>query len=895
MSDIELSDGKGIVAPQWAANEELMSEDINIVSEITYKNYLNLSALLTRVAQTTADQVFSGLQTTVTGSLTASVSMGMGVSFSGSYFTASGNWGFVANTGTEGFSFVVTNPIAQSVTFSANTNATDNRIDIIEIAPTRLNDSNATRNFLDSVTDAITPASTPTRYNFSASVIIKQGTPAASPVAPTTDPGYIKLAEVTVPANSGAITQSDVVQFGDSGAWTTNASTTAQYNVVLWNSEVYYHPGEPVFSGGQIYFCLLGNRGNNPSGAPTYWQVFNLATGSPYLNVRQQYISNPGFDSDTSGWNLYTDGGATPTSGSGTFTGTLTFSRNTTSPLFGAGDAILNNNAASQQGSGVAYDFSIDPGNVGQVMMLQFFVESTGAYASGDVGVYIYDKTNAILIPTSLVNVSQGGSPTQWFATWIPTTSTSYRLILHVQTTNASEWTLEVDNFNVGPYEQVTGAAIGPWESFPLNITADTTNGSLGTASSSVCVYRRVGSNMEVYINWAGSTGGSPGSGVYRINLPLGYTIDTSKLRTAVVNYVAVVGTAVINGGNPIAMTMSTVVNLEDTDPVSWVRVLGSTYDGSSPNYLYGAMTFYGSNYIGLENTINISLKFSVPIAQWSDNINLATDFQEFAWNSSTSTGDDTTSFGNGSGGVLFTAMAPSGTAFVTKRIRFQNPIGATDRLIFEVDSGVGEWEAIADRLASYNANDAGTEYYGIQCLPVSGTNTDVNVYFYSRPQQWPDTTLWSTLTTWYWRVRKISNGNSAEQPPVVDAEYTTTSGTYSGGSSYVINYATKQRDTNNNVTTGSGWQFLCTVPGTYLIGANLNWSTGSSMQMFLNKNGSAISQYGNGTFAWSGASVFVSVVLAVGDVIDVTLTPQDTNSISLSGLSVISITRVGT
>ena len=91
--------------------------------------------------------------------------------------------------------------------------ASNDRIDIISVKYNRFNAESEDRNFKDEFTDTITQQATTVATDWKADVLYTAGVPGASPVAPSTPSGYIKIAEVVVTAStgiaaSGAITDS---------------------------------------------------------------------------------------------------------------------------------------------------------------------------------------------------------------------------------------------------------------------------------------------------------------------------------------------------------------------------------------------------------------------------------------------------------------------------------------------------------------------------------------------------------------------------------------------------------------------------------------------------------------------------------------------------------------
>jgi hypothetical protein len=163
-----------------------------------------------------------------------------------------------------------------------------------------------------------------------------------------------------------------------------------------------------------------------------------------------------------------------------------------------------------------------------------------------------------------------------------------------------------------------------------------------------------------------------------------------------------------------------------------------------------------------------ITVHFTVPIAEWagSGTVNLAQNDVEYAYNTSTSSSNDTTSFGYGpSGGSLISSGTAGGT---NKRVRFQTPIQATDIITIEVDpGGTGRWVEIPAMDTSANILESlhqeGSEYFGLGIYNVSGmAATDVQLKFGFYPDSHTTDSSgynWSTLSTWKYRVKKAAAG----------------------------------------------------------------------------------------------------------------------------------------
>jgi len=524
------------------------------------------------------------------------------------------------------------------------------------------------------------------------------------------------------------------------------------------------------------------------------------------------YIPNGDFENSTTGWATYYNGSATA-SPNGTITGTATnlnFARNTTTPLFGTGDFKLNQTGTSK-GAGLTYDFTLDPGLFGQVMSLSFYYKtidvSGTAYVDSDFSVFLYDITNSSFIPLSTSGISRSTSASKFYSSWFPSTSTRYRIFIHQTSTTTGVYSLEVDRVDVSPQTTPNAAAVGGWNTYTPSIV-DSGGTSVLSASPNVNVgyWRRVGSNMEVrFAYYHQTTVGTLGAaGNYRIKIPSGYTIDSSFTSGSGNSAVAVgVASGDLGGGTLTNFTLG----------------LEPSYNGVRAGNLTGTQFASGGNFQMNTAYLSINGSFTVPIAQWTTNINLATDFREYAWNSSATTANDTTSFSNGVGGVLLQSFAPTLLVAVTKYVQFTRPIQITDDLILEVDTSSGGWVDARNLGYGFQENDAGTTYYGFTLSQISTTQVSVN--FYSKANK---STAWSTLTARKWRVRKVSNGNMAEVPPVVHAfAFGNTGQSIPNNTVTNVNYSTKVEDTHSALSL-SGGVFTAPISGLYQVVHKVVW-----------------------------------------------------------------------
>jgi hypothetical protein len=160
----------------------------------------------------------------------------------------------------------------------------------------------------------------------------------------------------------------------------------------------------------------------------------------------KNYIINSSAFVDTTGWAAYADAaGSSPVDGTGG-SPTATITRNTTTPLRGSADFLLTKDAANRQGQGCSYDFTIDSADQSRPMKFSFDYKTSAnfSYANNDLVCYVYDKTNAVLIQPTPYTLDGSGRASLEFQS--NAASTSYRIIFHIATTNASAWTFEFTN-----------------------------------------------------------------------------------------------------------------------------------------------------------------------------------------------------------------------------------------------------------------------------------------------------------------------------------------------------------------------------------------------------------------------------------------------------------------
>jgi hypothetical protein len=428
--------------------------------------------------------------------------------------------------------------------------------------------------------------------------------------------------------------------------------------------------------------------------------------------------------------------------------------------LVGAGSLVLTKGAADYKGEGASYPFTIDAAYKSTPLQIKVTALGSANYAASDVGVYIYDVTNATLITPAAVNIAAGTTTLNSF--FVATTSTSYRLCVHIQSTNASSYTLQLDNVSVGPQSIGVGAAVTDFKSYTPTIGSTGSSPTKGTIVRDLAVYRRVGDSLEVMYDYDQNVAGASGTGVYTYSLPSGLTIDSTKQYSLSLLAQGNVGEGIFYDGTTarpaqVYTYSSTSVSIKTLNS-------GTLTDVGASNYGYGG------------GTLRFSFWFKVPIAEWSSSNFQTADraVEEYAYNTSSSTTtSDTTSFGYGTAGNVIGSI----TAALSRRVRFQTPIQTTDYLVVEVkDPTVGKWFPVASNNITVGAASCqaltvqnGVEYgVGIYQV-VNSTDVDVRFGQYSAASgatYGAAGQAWSTgAGTAYFRVKKVSGGATVGYP----------------------------------------------------------------------------------------------------------------------------------
>ena len=440
--------------------------------------------------------------------------------------------------------------------------------------------------------------------------------------------------------------------------------------------------------------------------------------------------------------------------------------------------------------------FQLSEVDLGKALSIKFDLKNDGAAADYDVVVCRYNSSGVHQETISVAGTASAGTPA---SAQLPTSLTSFRGFFITGSSSTDYYRLFVrhltsatdavylDTLVIGPDAVMEGAIVTDWESYTPTYTG------FGTVTSSEMEWRRNGDQLEVRGNF---TTGTTTAVEARLSFPNGYIAKAfSSIRIAG-NAIRVGSSATFFGdyvlSEPSVSYFTFGVQAASSNGLT--KALGTSFSSSTKETIFASTT----------------------IAEWSANTVMASRaVEEYAYNFSTTTTGDTTAFGYGPEGTPILAYAPTGTNGAVFRVRFKTPILKTDSIIVETDSGSSgaRWMDMSDRLAGYATNDANTAAYGYRIYPVN--ETDCGVIFYSKVDAGQS---WSGITSWRWRVRKVSGGAAVGFPVSARNVIGDTSGT-AVPAGYVGENITVQNSAGTGLAPGGSVLASITLsPGVWLM-----------------------------------------------------------------------------
>ncbi len=572
-----------------------------------------------------------------------------------------------------------------------------------------------------------------------------------------------------VPTANGGTGQNSTATFPTSGVVVTEAATETLTNksltgAVITDFENYTSQGSDPSTPGNAGDVRLYSKSKFLYTKDSDGVVTQVGSGSGGRN----YLSQDFFGNSvgTVGSANVTDTGnrstGTMTAWQSTNTANISISSSSSTPLRETGSFLTTGSSSNASGTTFieSKGFNLDNVDLGKPVSIVFDISGSTTAADWDICVVRYNSSGTFQEKISVAGTASTGTPA---TALLPTGTTTFRGFFIANSTQsdyyAVRWrrlansvNIKFDSLQVGPFSYQVGFA-----GTDTVLDSGFTPNNFGTVSAQKIYQRRAGDTMIVSGVF---TAGTTAAGTASISLPSGIVFDPSKGPTQSNAYKV---------GQWVRLASASVVLYSTAS-----RVGDIFYDGSDTAKLYFAdaaasLAYTKTNANNLIATGDVvEVQFSVPVTSWSSNVTLADRaVEEYAYNTATADSSDTTSFGNGAGGVAFGSF----TASRTKRCRFTTPILPTDRIMFEYtpDSGVtwlGGDVAYASDLQIYSQQNTTT--YGVYVANVNSTDIDVVFGTYRTASGSTFSaagSAWSGLTSKKWRVRKVSGGAAVGYP----------------------------------------------------------------------------------------------------------------------------------
>jgi hypothetical protein len=619
---------------------------------------------------------------------------------------------------------------------------------------------------------------TPSSANLAAALTDETGSGAAvfatsptltTPVLGVATATSVNKVALTAPATSATLTLADGSTLATSGAYSQTLTATGATNVTLpTTGTLATLGGAETFTGiktldTEVKLKQISTPSNPASGynslyAKTDGLLYKLdssgnevlvgsGAGSGEINI----VINPDGDTALDG-NRTNDVGDWVDSGTGT-----TSSRTTTAADIPLSPTKTNAIKILNDGSSTGYTYmrmTLPQSLYNRKLKISWeqFVSTSTAYAAGDFKVELYYNASsnysgaytAMTLSTDSSGVTSIPKLTGKFQTTFDASTNPYLELRITRTAGTANSYISLNSVTVGPGIQPQGAVVSDWQS----CTATFTN----LAGTQTAVMRRLGDSMHLR---AKSVLSGVAGGTMVIDIPSGYTHDTTKY----------------NGASGTRVKVGTVTFFDTS--------AASTFNGDVVYIIGTGIRFYGpSNHtlwnatspVASVSTDEVAVDMVVPIAEWasSGTVNLSQNDVEYASNSSSTDAADTTSFAYGPAGSAGILRTTAMTATRLKRVRFQTPIQATDRLELEFQEQTTlQWQPVyANKEGNLSFSRQNTTFYGCYLQAVSGSTTDVDVAFtqYCTPNGatfGAAGSAWTSPALVAWRVKKSSGGQA--------------------------------------------------------------------------------------------------------------------------------------
>lgn len=563
--------------------------------------------------------------------------------------------------------------------------------------------------------------------------------------------------------------------------------------------------------------------GSGGGGSKNYFSLnsvngdFEANTTSPWLKAQATFVSG------------------TPTAGTLTFNGgNYSIAVNSSAPLSGIYDMLVTKPASNCQGMGFASAImTIEKEDVGKVLYgsFSYLCSSTNFDASGtstqSMEIWIADPdSGAFIQPSGYRGMNQNVGPGKVaFSFQPPTTQTRFVVCVFTAQTSALAYTVQVDNFVVGPQAILTGAVVTDWQDYTPTIVG------AGTTTLGFAKWKRVGDSIAITTRFQT---GTPTGVTATFSLPPGLTTNLTTQ-------------------GPVGILIG-----QSSAPLAAVSVLATL---SSSNLTFGVQgTGLGSNVgtslFGTSVLVGFTTEL-IPVTGWSSNTQMSSDSDgrvTAVRATGTSTGSLTTTLTtipfnsvltdtHGSYNVNGTFTAQSNGVYdFSVSAKANGTFGAASTMYLELYNVTTSSVISGTSILIFNATSNG-QHISLQVPSVSlnaGSQVVARI-------QYGGTITTPTLesgTGTFFAIRKQSGSAIALATDSINARYDalgSTTATING----VLKFTTKNYDSHGSYSASTGL-YTAPVSGKYRVTISGLYFSAGSADIALFKNGSNDSTIGS-------------------------------------------------
>lgn len=564
------------------------------------------------------------------------------------------------------------------------------------------------------------------------------------------------------------------------------------------------------------------------------------------------FIKNNSGAIGTTGW---TEGSYTAAARpSGTFTassgaGSFAISTTTTTPL-GSGTTsflLTKTTGASRQGRAIETSFALPLSYRAKVLQLNIdYIINSGTFVAGsnstDSSLIWYcafstdgGTTYTVAEPSSFKLLSNSTTISDKFSASIqtPSNATNMKLIAYVAESANSAWVVETI-VAVSPSNYVYGTPVKDLAQYTASLSYGGTTAT--NISSQTYRWAQTGDRLSIE-GTITFNGAANANGVFRIPLPPGLIVDTSKTSGAFQKLNGTVSFFQNSGSKFYGLGLPVLDGATNGGANNYFLVNSVTYNGLVFQQWQGSTTAISNNPTGAALASGDALEFSVsdiPILGWSSSVqvsdgydgrvvaanvyrNVATANQSIPNATYTGVGFDSKNFDTTNDFTL--SPSSNGSYFTVKSAGYYR---VSASITFTSNGTNGRVLAIAKNTPSGVIEHLATSAGIAAAVTLSGTrtiyaNADDKIYISAYQDSGAALNLaqlWNEAS-----IEKLAGNPVISASELIAARYTTASGqAINNGASAVINFDTKVYDTHGAVTVGASWVFKAPTEGLYAV-----------------------------------------------------------------------------